>query len=56
MASRLVILYGNWGIKWLNNFVDRTVVGIIETDTGYYIQVDGAGSVVETDSAAVIKF
>lgn len=39
-----------------NNFVDRTVVGIIETDTGYYIQVDGAALVVETDSAAVIKF
>jgi hypothetical protein len=39
-----------------NNFVDRAVVGIIETDTGYYIQVDGAALVVETDSAAVIKF
>lgn len=39
-----------------NNFVNRVVTGVIETDSGFYIQVDGAALVTETDSPAVIKF
>lgn len=39
-----------------NNFTDRTITSVVETDDGSYIVVDGSPLVVETDTDATCAF